>query len=320
MRDALVEWVSTYPTAPIHRDPNFENSPAAQVVSETVPNAVSVVLGDRADKFVVKGSAGQSTWTLTPWVAVMHRSETLSVQDGVYVVYLLSHGCERLHLAVGQGCTDLKASVGKTKAAAELERRASAMRARGKSKVARLTATSIDLNTRGWRAELYEAGTVFAVQYDTRKLPGEDVLLDDLNEALSIYQQILKEGRWTGEDELLDAAQSEAGTKTLEQSKRYAYHRRIERNSSHSKAVIAKQGHVCKGCDTDLSDVYGPIANGLIDAHHLRPLSSLEDGESVSFDPVTDFAVLCPNCHRVAHRLDDVGDIEALRRMVKAQR
>jgi 5-methylcytosine-specific restriction protein A len=65
-----------------------------------------------------------------------------------------------------------------------------------------------------------------------------------------------------------------------------------------------------------MGEVYGPIGEGLIHAHHLTPLSSLADGETVELDPRTAFAVLFPNCHAIIHRMDDVSDIEGLKAMI----
>jgi 5-methylcytosine-specific restriction protein A len=49
-------------------------------------------------------------------------------------------------------------------------------------------------------------------------------------------------------------------------------------------------------------------------------LSALAEGALVTFDPRTDFAVLCPTCHRVIHRLEDVGDLPALRALIMGNR
>jgi 5-methylcytosine-specific restriction protein A len=50
-----------------------------------------------------------------------------------------------------------------------------------------------------------------------------------------------------------------------------------------------------------LEEVYGPVADGYIEAHHLMLFASLE-GRPTELDPKTDFAVVCANCHRMLHR------------------
>jgi len=65
-----------------------------------------------ADRYKILGSAGQSEWTHTPWVALLDPAGATSVQEGIYVVHLLSLGCERLDLSLNQGCTTLHNSAG----------------------------------------------------------------------------------------------------------------------------------------------------------------------------------------------------------------
>ena len=172
------------------------------------------------------------------------------------------------------------------------------------------------LGTSSWRGKLYEPGVVVGVEYQTDSLPREEDLLLDLKEALSLYRHLSMSGGWSADDEIMVEAREERGAQTLRQAKRYRRHRAIERQPGHSNEVKRRQGTICKGCEKDMADVYGEVTRGLIDAHHLTPLSSLEEGEIANFDPVKDFAVLCPNCHRVIHRMDDASDIAALRQLV----
>ena len=34
------------------------------------------------------------------------------------------------------------------------------------------------------------------------------------------------------------------------------------------------------------------------------------------FDPLKDLTVLCPNCHRAIHRLEDPSDLKEIRRLI----
>jgi 5-methylcytosine-specific restriction enzyme A len=57
---------------------------------------------------------------------------------------------------------------------------------------------------------------------------------------------------------------------------------------------------------------YGEIGAGYIEAHHLTPFSELK-GRPTQLDPKTDFAVLCPNCHRMLHKKSPPFTPEELR-------
>jgi 5-methylcytosine-specific restriction enzyme A len=55
-----------------------------------------------------------------------------------------------------------------------------------------------------------------------------------------------------------------------------------------------------------------------IEAHHLRPIATLEEGVSVKYDVAADFAVLCSNCHRMIHRFPDPSDLGKFRSIINA--
>ena len=319
MRDQLVEWVSTYPRRPVHRDGTFGGSPQADLLTRRLPEAVKAAAGDLRG-IEVRGSAGKGTWAHTPWVALLDPRVTTTVEEEYYVVYLLSLGAERLYLTIAQGCTELQKRAGERAAAQELRRRAERMRARIGGKARRLRAAPISLAADYWRARLYEAGAVLAVEYNTKRLPTEARLVADLDEAILLYKHLQRAGGWAADDEIMKEAREERGAETLEQAKRYRQHRAVERQASHSKKVKKLLGTRCMGCGSELSERYGPSAAGVIDAHHLIPLESLRDGEVARFDPRKDFAVLCPNCHRVIHQLDDPSDLNRLREMISTYR
>jgi len=80
-------------------------------------------------------------------------------------------------------------------------------------------------------------------------------------------------------------------------------HRQRERDS---KIVAAKRAWAkkagclrCESCDFDFARRYGPLGIGYIEVHHTKPLASLEPGSRTK---LADLALLCANCHRMAHR------------------
>ena len=54
----------------------------------------------------------------------------------------------------------------------------------------------------------------------------------------------------------------------------------------------------CEACGFEFSTVYGSRGGAYIEAHHTRPLESLEPGARTK---VSDLALLCANCHRIVH-------------------
>jgi 5-methylcytosine-specific restriction protein A len=78
-------------------------------------------------------------------------------------------------------------------------------------------------------------------------------------------------------------------------------HRHRERDR---RLVTARRQHVldetgalaCEACAWDSDALYG--LSGLVECHHLKPVSELVLGETTS---VADLRLLCPNCHRLIH-------------------
>lgn len=75
---------------------------------------------------------------------------------------------------------------------------------------------------------------------------------------------------------------------------------RYERSPANRAACIAYHGARCKGCGFSFSDVYGELADGYIEVHHVVPVSQL--GAGYLIDPIVDLLPLCSNCHSVVHR------------------
>jgi 5-methylcytosine-specific restriction enzyme A len=69
----------------------------------------------------------------------------------------------------------------------------------------------------------------------------------------------------------------------------------------------------------DFGEHYGEMGRGFIEAHHLRPIATLEEGVPVRYDVAADFAVLCSNCHRMIHRFSHPSDLAAFRKAINAK-
>jgi predicted HNH restriction endonuclease len=79
----------------------------------------------------------------------------------------------------------------------------------------------------------------------------------------------------------------------------------IERNPSVRKKALAHYGMKCTACD------FVPKVSGQLDIHHLNPVSV--GGERLT--QLTDLAVLCANCHRLAHSVEPPMPMDVLRKL-----
>ena len=73
-----------------------------------------------------------------------------------------------------------------------------------------------------------------------------------------------------------------------------------ERDPRARQLCIARHGTTCAICEFSFGAVYGPVAEGFIHVHHLRPLSEI--GGEYQVNPIEDLRPVCPNCHAVLHR------------------
>jgi 5-methylcytosine-specific restriction protein A len=167
----------------------------------------------------------------------------------------------------------------------------------------------IDLRS-GTLASYYEPRKICARFYSTDKLPTEDDLASDLQELLKVYQVLADSDDTTREEEELPVG---AGVEDL---RIFREHKRLERNRKLADSGKKHHGYDCQACGFNFHFMYGDIGMNFIEAHHLRSLSK-HKGTIIKLDPRVDFAVLCPNCHRMIHRTEDPGDLANFRRLLK---
>jgi predicted HNH restriction endonuclease len=78
-----------------------------------------------------------------------------------------------------------------------------------------------------------------------------------------------------------------------------------------------KYGYKCMVCQESFADIYGPIGEGLIECHHIVPISGRATASKIT--KIEDLAVVCANCHRMLHwRQDPPRTIPELRKLYLA--
>jgi 5-methylcytosine-specific restriction protein A len=156
------------------------------------------------------------------------------------------------------------------------------------------------------------------VTYDLEQLPSEIELRADLQIAVRAYRALTFRGGLDPEiDGLVGGDFPGAENASLIEIRRYKAHLRIERTGSASRLAKRYHGTCCQACSFRFVEKYGSIGEGFIEAHHLVPISSLDEAVPVEYDVATDFAVLCPNCHRMIHRTADPSDLDGFRQLLE---
>lgn len=90
-----------------------------------------------------------------------------------------------------------------------------------------------------------------------------------------------------------------------------------ERNSDARRKCIEHYGAHCQACGVDFGKKYGPLGQGYIHVHHIKPIH--ECGGAYMVDPVKDLIPVCANCHAMIHRRTIPLTVEDLRAIMQTQ-
>jgi 5-methylcytosine-specific restriction enzyme A len=236
------------------------------------------------------------------------------------VVYLFHVSSPVVQLSLNQGTTAVREEFG-ARAREILQDRADLMRKRIAEFADALPVTKIDLGSSARLPGDYAAGHALGITYELTTLPDETKLRVDLQNIVRAYRALTYHGGIDADvDSQSDVAEEfniSAGASVTE-TRKYVYHRKIERNRTAARQAKKFHGTRCQACDLDFGERYGEIGKGFIEAHHLRPIATLEEGVPVKYEVAADFAVLCSNCHRMIHRLTDPSDLKTFRAILNA--
>lgn len=319
LREALEKVLTEYRDA--KRLPLKGHALAAYIRGDA-KQAVEDGLGESGAGLVVEGSPGQGNWAAVPWISIFDPAITTSATRGYYVVYLFHANDEVVHLSLNQGTTAIREEFG-TRSREILIDRADLMRKRVAEFESALPVTRIELGSAARLPGDYVAGHALGVSYTLSTLPGEERLRADLQAIVRAYRALTYRGGIDADVESQSDVEEEfdlSTSVTIVETRKYALHRKIERNRTAAKQAKKFHGTVCQVCDLDFARRYGPIGEGFIEAHHLRAISTLEEGVAVHYDIEEDFAVLCSNCHRMIHRSADPSNLAEFRALVQLKK
>ena len=319
LRETLQTILTEYPKA---KSEPLEGHALARFIRGDAEGAVQEALGELGTGLLVEGSPGQGNWATVPWISVFDPAITTSATRGYYVVYLFHAYEPVVYLSLNQGTTAVREEFA-GKAREVLADRAEFMRKRVAEYGALLPAHSIDLGSTARLPGDYVAGHALGARYKFDALPTEAALRTDLQNVVRAYRALTFRGGIEGdvepqaelEDEFKIPAQA-----TVIETRKYAFHRKVERNRTAAKQAKKFHGTICQACDLDFEKRYGEIGKGFIEAHHLKPISTLEEGVAVTYDVAADFAVLCANCHRMIHKSDNPSNLKQFRQLVQSNK
>lgn len=133
------------------------------------------------------------------------------------------------------------------------------------------------------------------------------------NETISHSQNVFFE------NEIDDLSLSEDGKQlsNMEEARikklHYTYEGRL--TSAQIRRIKLAKKDICEACGMSFSKKYPGIGNKFIECHHKIPYSNIKEGGKRRVNP-DDFIVLCSNCHRMIHRLDDPANLDELKSII----
>jgi predicted HNH restriction endonuclease len=88
-----------------------------------------------------------------------------------------------------------------------------------------------------------------------------------------------------------------------------------ERDPKARAACVKHHGFSCKACGMSFAEVYGELGIDYIHVHHVQPVSTLKT--KCTIDPTKDLVPVCPNCHAMLHRSNELLTVSELQSLIK---
>lgn len=291
-----------------------------------LPNILGNILQDNWNRDDIEGSPGRiNKWAEVPWCAIFNPVITDRATEGYFVVYLFNAKDKKIYLSLNQGTSSVRTEFGTKSYIGVLNKRAAEYREKLTEFEGIIPLTAIN-DFYGKNATGYAAGHILGFEYDAFNMPDDDTLIRDLQNILKAYSVLFFKNTNTDEDDSFKYEEDENLTaskdiddkaKIIMEKRTYRCQNAIERNTRYADKVKKVHGLQCECCNLDFGKQYGEIGEGFIEVHHMIPLSSLTPESYKAYNIKKDFAVLCPNCHRMIHRLPDPSDLETLKKLTK---
>jgi len=94
------------------KEPFGKNNIAYKLLVNELPNTIRKMAGIN-DKYKLQGSAGRGRFVEIPWIAIMNKRITKTVQKGIYIVYLFTSDMKGVYLSLNQGFSYYRDKYGK---------------------------------------------------------------------------------------------------------------------------------------------------------------------------------------------------------------
>ena len=142
---------------------------------------------------LVNISVGLGNWAAVPWIALLNTEVTETTQEGIYVVFLITHDLERVFLTLNQGTTVLVKELGQR----EAQKRMIDVAAKARNSISDLSDAGFKLDNKielggdGWREKNYEIGTIGHIDFKSNDLPDDETVGKLLASVIDAYDRVV---------------------------------------------------------------------------------------------------------------------------------
>lgn len=145
---------------------------------------------------ITKGSPGQGSWAIVPWIGLFDTTMSVSAAKGFDIVYLFSPDMKYVYLSLNQGWTFFKETYGKN-AENNISKVSKYWQNTLANRTDRMTVAPIDLTSsllkKNDMVSGYELSNILSIRYDKDKLPSNAQLLTGLKDMLFCLNEIKSE-------------------------------------------------------------------------------------------------------------------------------
>ncbi|OXT15822.1 restriction endonuclease [Bacillus sp. OG2] len=179
LREMLLEITNQYLSA--KREP-IGGHPLGPFVRNEVTEEINNLPFIDPSEYIVTGSVGQGNWAAVPWIAIMNRKITVSTQRGYYIVYLLSEDMQNVYLTLAQGVTETS--------------KEDMLRIKGQIRESIPGTSKVKVDDdislgESKKARDYALSTAAYIHYPAADMPEENIMINDLEEMIHIYENFI---------------------------------------------------------------------------------------------------------------------------------
>ena len=290
---------------------------SAYIISKDLPSLLHNKAGIPESKYKIQGSIGQGNPAEVPWICVFDLDITKSAQEGFYIVYLLKADMSGVYLSLNQGWTQYEREYGTKEGRIEIKNNAYYSQNLLKSDQG-FSYAPIDLKATNSLGKGYELGNICSVYYESKNIPTEEELINDLRNLIGVYRELkglvgsdiidikgqLSEDAFQEEIQKGKRKELQSGGIQKKEKKQGTTSTSWSRDANIGFTALDNANFQCENDPGHETFISAKTNKQFVEAHHLIPMEHQGDFK-VSIDVPENIVSLCPNCHRSFHNSID---------------